>query len=87
MIEEKEQSESNEILEMILRQTDYTKEEAIQYLEKYENDPLKVIKNYMGIPDKKTDKPVKSINQEIYKQIRSNMDEVMRDYNKRQNAK
>jgi len=40
---------------------------------------MKVIRDYMGIPEKKETK-MKSINQEIYKQIRHNLDATMKEY-------
>jgi len=43
---------------------------------------LKVIRNYLGLTEKKA-LPVKSVNQEIYKQLRSRLDDNMRDYNAR----
>lgn len=75
-------SESNSInetpldskIQMILNQTTYTQEEATTKLELFNNDPIKVIKNYLGIPEKKTEQKIKSINQEIYKQIREKID-------------
>ena len=43
---------------------------------------MRVLKDYMGIPEKKTDSgtKIKSINQEIYKQIRHTLDSSMREY-------
>ena len=75
-------------IELILRQTDYTKDIAIQKLQHHNNDPLKVIKEYMGIlPSAEKKAPVKSLNQEIYKQIRSKLDTSMREYReKNQNS-
>ena len=43
---------------------------------------VKVIRSYFGIAEKKT-KPITSINQEIYKQIRYRLDSNMRDYKER----
>jgi hypothetical protein len=34
----------------------------------------------MGIPDKKENKQIKSVNQEIYKQIRYSLDQTMKEY-------
>lgn len=70
-------------IEMILRQTDYTREIAVEKLKEHNNDPLKVIRSYLGITEKKELHKVKSINQEIYKQLRYRLDSSMRDYNKR----
>jgi hypothetical protein len=61
--------EHEEKVQMILRQTDYTEEQAREKLKEFNNDSLLVIKNYFGITEKKA--PIaKSKNQEIYRQIR-----------------
>ena len=40
-------------------------------------------RDYMGIPEKRS-RPIKSVNQEIFKQIRTNLDAAMRDYREKQ---
>jgi len=69
-------------IQTILRQTDYTEEQAKEKLIDYNNDPLKVIRAYLGITEKKAPY-VKSVNQEIYKQLRYKLDGAMREYNER----
>jgi hypothetical protein len=59
-------------INMILRQTDYTYEEARDKLEECNNDPILTIKNFLGISVKER-KVETSINQEIYKQLRVKM--------------
>ena len=77
-----ETDQINDKIQIILRQTDYTEEIALEKL-KYNNyDEIKTIKSYFGIEEKKPTQ-IKSINQEIYKQIRSKLDSNMRDYNSR----
>jgi UDP-N-acetyl-D-mannosaminuronate dehydrogenase len=66
----------------VMSQTNYTYEEAVEQLRLYNGDYMKVIKNYMGIPDKKEGK-VKSINQEIFRQIRIKLDNSMKVYNEK----
>ena len=66
-------------INIIMSQTNYTEEEAIQKLKLFNYDYMKVIKNYMGINDKK-DTTIKSVNQEIYKQIRTTLDSSMKGY-------
>ena len=46
----------------------------------------KVIKDFMGIDEKKAPH-IKSVNQEIYKQIRGKLDDSMRVYNSEQEVK
>ena len=64
----------------IMTQTNYTKEEAIDKLNLCNNDYMKVIKDYMNIPEKNKEQKVKSVNQEIFKQIRIKLDNSMKDY-------
>jgi hypothetical protein len=76
---------SNQIqekVEMILRQTDYSEEEAKNKLKEFNYDHISVIKSYLGIAEKK-EPPIKTVNQEIYKQIRYKLDSTMREYNLR----
>lgn len=80
---------NDEIEEKILvvsRQTDYTPEIAREKLKLHNNDEIKVIKEFMGVPEKK-EKPIKSLNQEMYRQIRSNLDEGIKDWNIKQEEK
>jgi hypothetical protein len=74
-------------IELILRQTDYTKEIAIQKLQLHNNNPLSVIKEYMGIPSTEKKTPIKSLNQEIYKQIRCKLDTSMREFREKNSDK
>jgi hypothetical protein len=69
-------------VQVVTRQTDYTDAVAREKLKEYNYDHLKVIRNYLGLAEKKA-LPVKSVNQEIYKQLRSRLDDNMRDYNAR----
>jgi hypothetical protein len=75
-------NEIQEKVEMILRQTDYSEEEAKNKLKDHNYDHIQVIKSYLGITEKK-EPPVKTVNQEIYKQIRYRLDSNMREYNLR----
>ena len=77
------ESELNEKIQMILRQTDYDETFAREKLIEQSGDHIKVIKTYMGITDKKV-VPKKSVNQEIYKQLRSKLDDSMKAYNVKQ---
>ena len=75
------QSEENEkFIQMVMNQTNYTREESISKLKEYNNKYVDVIKNYMGISSKKNS-TVGTINQEIYKQIRHKMNTTMNEYN------
>jgi len=69
-------------IKIIIRQTNYSEKEANEKLVFHNIDHIKVIKEYLGVPDKKQEK--KSLNQEIYKEIRIKLDESTREYNKSQ---
>jgi hypothetical protein len=77
-----ETDQINEKIQVILRQTDYTEEMALEKLKDNNFDEIKTIKSYFGIKEKKPTQ-IKSVNQEIYKQIRYKLDSNMRDYNVR----
>jgi len=75
-----------EKIQIIMRQTDYSEETAREKLKENNYDEIVTIKSYLGIPEKKT-KPMKSINQEIYKQLRTKLNSNMKDYQERIEAK
>lgn len=78
---------SNELennIEIILRQTTLSREEAIEKLNEYNNDYIKVIKFFMGIKEKNTEKIV-SVNQQIYKEIRTVLDDATRTFRNNKN--
>ena len=68
----------NEKINIIMRQTNYDYETAEKMFEKFENNHIKVIEDYLGIKPKH--QPIKSINKEMYKQFRLNLDKSMKDY-------
>ena len=68
---------------LVMRQTDYNEEKALEKLKEHEYNEITVVKEYLGVPIKKTAAPIKSINQEIYKQLRNKLDSNMRDYHVR----
>lgn len=72
--------EIDEYLKHIMTQTNYSEEVARSKLHEFNNDYMMVLKEYMGIPIKKDTNKIKSVNQEIYKQIRYNLDQTMKDY-------
>ena len=45
----------------IMTQTTYSEQEAREKLREFNGDFMKVLKNYMGIPDKKENKQIKSV--------------------------
>jgi DNA-binding ferritin-like protein len=79
---------TEELIQIIMRQTTYTEEEAGEKLAELGYDPISVIRDFMGIkPKEQKQETIKSVNQEIYKQIRYKLDESMRQYTEKQNQK
>jgi hypothetical protein len=72
--------EIDKYLKYIMTQTNYSEEVAKAKLHEFNNDYMMILKEYMGIPIKKDTNKIKSVNQEIYKQIRYNLDQTMKDY-------
>jgi hypothetical protein len=70
----------DEMVQMVLRQTNYTENEARTKLKEFNNDAILVIKSYFGIAEKKAPEKVRSVNQEIYKQFRLKLDSSMKEY-------
>jgi hypothetical protein len=70
----------DELVQIVLRQTNYSEAEARDKLKEFNNDAILVIKSYFGIAEKKAPEKVKSVNQEIYKQFRLKLDSSMKEY-------
>ena len=64
----------------VMSQTNYNEEEAKEKLRLFNCDYMRVIRDYMGIPEKKEAPKVKSVNQEIYRQLRTKLDSSMKEY-------
>ena len=76
--DEKKAEILSKMIDMVTRQTEYTYDEAKEKLEKNNFDYNIVIKEYMGIKPKQETK--KTLNQEIFKQIRTNMDIASKNF-------
>lgn len=68
---------------MVRRQTELSLEEAKNKLKENNYDYMSVIKNEMGI-EKKNDRDSRTINQKIYKEIRTLMDDGCKSYRAKQ---
>ena len=77
-----ETDQIDEKIQKVLRQTDYSENVAREKLKEYNFDEIASIKAYLGITEKKA-LPVKSVNQEIYKQLRTKLNSNMKDYQER----
>ena len=75
-------SEINDKIQVIMRQTDYSEEFALNKLREFNYDHILVIKDFLGIPLNKDNK-IKSVNQEIYRQIRYKLNDSLNEYNKK----
>ena len=70
-----------EKIHLIMRQTNYDKDIAHKKLTEHNNDYMKVIREYMTPPNKKSVCTTKlSVNQQIYKEIRGMMDDAAKRY-------
>ena len=70
----------NKHVAIVMSQTNYTQEEAIEKLKLFNCDYMMVSRDYMGIPEKKSEPKVKSVNQEVFRQIRMTLDSSMKAY-------
>ena len=68
--------QENELIEIVMRQTNYDRDVAYLKLKEFDGDYEKVIKNYLGVKEKNNDNNLsnKSTNQKIFNQIRDFMD-------------
>lgn len=78
-----EKDNLKEIVEKVKRQTNMENEEIERELEANNYDYMKVIHNYYKI--EKKEREMKTINQEIYHQIRTKMDNIVNEYNAKKN--
>lgn len=71
-----------EHINMILSQTNYNRDEAEKKYKEHNGDLILVMREYLGIKNTvKNDRiNAKSLNQEIYKQIRTTLDKSMKEY-------
>jgi len=82
---EKTTTNKNELIQCVVRQTNLTETEAEKLLEENNNDSINAIKQYYGLKNKKevTQEKV-SVNQQIYKEIRTLMDTASKNHRVKQ---
>lgn len=73
------ESEMHEKIDIIVRQTNYNFEEAKEKFLEQNMDYTKVILNFMNPNKKVQEKKIKSVNQEIFKNIRDYLDNGVQD--------
>jgi len=76
-------SETSNKISIIQRQTDYDEAEAKKQLEQCGYDHIIVIKRFLGIDDTKKAASTKSLNQETYRLIRTQLDSGVREFKER----
>jgi hypothetical protein len=74
------EEQQEKVIHIICNQTNYDVNAAKEKLLLFNNDYILVIKDFLNIPEKK--EPIKSLNQEIYKQLRYKLDESIETINK-----
>lgn len=67
-------------LKLVMSQTNYTEDEARNKLKQFNSDYMKVLKDYMNLDVNKKEMKIKSVNQEMFKQMRNHLDSSMREY-------
>lgn len=72
-------------VQIILRQTNYTPEQAKEKLQQLNFNEEEVIRDYFGVTKKPTSGKITSVNQTIYKQLRGYLDGAMNNYRERVN--
>ncbi len=70
-------------VQIILRQTNYTPEQANDKLQQFNFNEEEVIRDYFGVTKKTTPQKITSVNQTIYKQLRGYLDSAMNNYRER----
>ena len=67
-----------EVINLVMRQTDYTEEQTKEKLKQWNNNYINVIKEYLNpnFNKKETKKSTKTLNQQIMGEIRTFMDDV-----------
>lgn len=79
LMKEREKNIKQEIINLVMRQTTYSQEEAKNELEKYNYKFHDVLKNFMNtnIEEKPQNKPI-NVQQTIFREIRTMMDSASR---------
>ena len=75
-----------QIIQLVMRQTDYNREKVLEKIEKWNGNYLFVIKEYMNPnfnPIKKRVKEISTNNQKVFGEIRSFMDNANSQYKRR----
>ena len=79
------ETRKNQLVEILMRQTDYSREVAFKELEEADFNVSKAVKKYMNPQNKTPNEKINptTTNQKIYKEIRDFMDKGSADYERR----
>ena len=79
------ETRKNQLVEILMRQTDYSRETAVRELEAVDFNVSEAVKKYMNPENKTSVKQINptTTNQKIYKEIRDFMDKGSADYERR----
>ena len=74
-----------EVVNLVMRQTDYTEEQSKEKLKQWNNNYINVIKEYLNpeFQQKKKETNTKTLNQQMLGEIRTFMDDVYIKFEKR----
>lgn len=75
-----EESFNEEEIDIVLRHTTLSRDEVIEKLKKNNNKYLSVIEEFMGINKNKKNNREITVNQQIYKEIRTVMDTASNNF-------
>lgn len=79
-IMEKREKQKLYLRDLVMRQTDYDEETAVQKLEEFKGDVMAIVREYMGPAKKVEQNTPTSTNQVIMKEIRTMMDDAAAKY-------
>lgn len=87
LLEEKKQQQLEYLKDIVMRQTDYSEEQTLLKLKEHNNDIMAIVREFMGIPIRNKVKETKqTVNQQIYSEIRTLMDDAAASYKARKEA-
>jgi hypothetical protein len=85
MEENKEQQYLTQLKDIVMRQTDYSEDQALEKIKEHNKDITSIVREFMG-GSKAAINNNKSVNQTIYSEIRSFMDTAAATYNAKKEA-
>ena len=87
--ETRAQQHLNNLKDIVMRQTDYSEEQALEKLKEHNKDIMAIVREFMGVSTKTKDTKNNnntSVNQQIYGEIRNLMDTAAASYKAKKEA-